>query len=93
MVPLHMKRAQQVTTTESSRTTVCPPGAGLLTWLTLRVGIASSVLTCVFFVVLPEICALNRAANLEIQRRLAADHHLTGLLKQNPQLSVRMRRT
>ena len=32
MIPPRLTRAQQVTTAESSRTTVRPPGAGLLTW-------------------------------------------------------------
>jgi hypothetical protein len=31
MIPPRLTRAQQVTTAESSRTTVRPPGAGLLT--------------------------------------------------------------
>ena len=33
MIPPHLTRAQQVTTAESSRTTVRPPGAGLLSWI------------------------------------------------------------
>jgi hypothetical protein len=33
MIPPLLTQAQQVTTAESSRTTVRPPGAGLLTWL------------------------------------------------------------
>jgi len=32
---LDLTQAQQVTTAESSRTRVRPPGAGLLTWLTI----------------------------------------------------------
>jgi hypothetical protein len=32
MIPPRLTRPQQVTTAESSRTTVRPPGAGLLTW-------------------------------------------------------------
>jgi hypothetical protein len=32
MIPPLLTQAQQVTTAESSRTTVRPPGAGLLTW-------------------------------------------------------------
>ena len=35
MIPPRLTRAQQVTTAESSRTTVRPPGAGLLTWAKL----------------------------------------------------------
>jgi len=37
MIPPLLTQAQQVTTAESSRTTVRPPGASLLTWLTFRV--------------------------------------------------------
>jgi hypothetical protein len=35
MISPLLRQAQQVTTAESSRTTVRPPGAGLLTWLTI----------------------------------------------------------
>jgi len=35
MIPPLLTQAQQVTTAESSRTTVRPPGASLLTWLTI----------------------------------------------------------
>src|ERR1700750_2618898 len=38
MIPPHLTRPQQVTTAESSRTTVRPPGAGLLTWHWLVAG-------------------------------------------------------
>jgi len=36
MIPPLLTQAQQVTTAESSRTRVRPPGAGLLTWATFR---------------------------------------------------------
>jgi len=57
MIPPLLTQAQQVTTAESSRTRVRPPGAGLLTWLTIT-GSGQSRLADLSVHRLRQVCAV-----------------------------------